>query len=95
VNGDDSAISASARRGFALFNGRAMCSKCHGGWRFTDDGFHDVGVASSDRGRGAILPALDVNAPSAACPAEAAAIFAIVLSVALASPARPRRPARG
>jgi len=59
VNGDESAISPSARRGFALFNGRAMCSKCHGGWRFTDDGFHDIGVASGDRGRGAILPDLD------------------------------------
>ena len=59
VNGDESALSPSARRGFALFNGRAMCSKCHGGWRFTDDGFHDIGVASPDRGRGAILPDLD------------------------------------
>jgi cytochrome c peroxidase len=45
--------------GFALFDGRAMCSKCHGGWRFTDDSFHDIGVASDDRGRGAILTDLD------------------------------------
>jgi cytochrome c peroxidase len=59
VNGDEDAISASARRGLALFNGRAMCSKCHSGWRFTDDGFHDVGVAGTDRGRGKLLPGLD------------------------------------
>jgi cytochrome c peroxidase len=27
---------------------------CHVGWRFTDDLFHDVGVRSTDGGRGAL-----------------------------------------
>jgi len=56
VAGDDSAISASAKSGFALFNGKCNCVKCHTGWRFTDDGFHDIGVLSEDLGRGTLLP---------------------------------------
>lgn len=52
VDGDDSAISDSAKRGFALFNGSAGCASCHGGWRFTDDRFHDIGTTTSDLGRG-------------------------------------------
>jgi cytochrome c peroxidase len=55
VEGDEGAISAPAKRGFALFNGKARCDKCHDGWRFTDDGFHDIGVGGSDRGRGRIV----------------------------------------
>ena len=57
VEGDDHAISASARRGFALFNGKANCSQCHSGWNFTDGSFHDVGTAfGADVGRGRIFP---------------------------------------
>jgi cytochrome c peroxidase len=41
-----------ARRGFALFNGSANCAVCHGGWRFTDDRFHDIGTTTTDRDRG-------------------------------------------
>jgi cytochrome c peroxidase len=52
VDGDDQAISDSAKRGFALFTGKALCSACHRGWRFTDDQFHDIGIATTDRGRG-------------------------------------------
>ena len=52
VDGDEDAISASAKRGFALFNGSANCAVCHGGWRFTDDRFHDIGTTTSDLGRG-------------------------------------------
>lgn len=54
--GDDEAITAEARRGFALFTGRANCASCHSGWRFTDDGFHDIGLPSPDMGRGATVP---------------------------------------
>jgi cytochrome c peroxidase len=25
---------------------------CHSGWRFTDDGFHDIGTSTTDPGRG-------------------------------------------
>jgi cytochrome c peroxidase len=49
-------MDAAAVRGFALFNGRANCAACHGGWRLTDDSFHDIGLASGDIGRGAQLP---------------------------------------
>lgn len=52
VAGDETAISAQAKRGFALFSGKANCASCHSGWRLTDDSFHDVGTATSDRGRG-------------------------------------------
>jgi cytochrome c peroxidase len=51
VAGDEGAISESAKRGFVLFNSKATCFACHTGWRFTDDKFHDIGVANSDIGR--------------------------------------------
>lgn len=52
VAGDEAAISAAAKRGFALFNGKAACVACHNGWRFTDDQFHDIGTTTTDQGRG-------------------------------------------
>jgi cytochrome c peroxidase len=55
VAGDEGAISPAAKRGFELFTGKALCFACHTGWRFTDDKFHDIGTATSDRGRGATL----------------------------------------
>lgn len=54
--GDERALDESAKRGFVLFNEKANCVKCHTGWRFTDDGFHDVGIAGEDPGRGKLLP---------------------------------------
>ena len=56
VNGRENAISDSAKHGFDLFNTKALCVQCHAGWNFTDDGFHDIGVADNDIGRGKILP---------------------------------------
>jgi len=44
IEGDESAISESAKRGFMIFNTKAQCSGCHGSWRFTDDSFHDIGL---------------------------------------------------
>ncbi len=58
VAGDEGAISTAAKRGFALFNGKANCAVCHSGWRMTDDGFHDIGISGSDRGRAAIAPGI-------------------------------------
>ncbi len=55
VAGDDGAISASAKHGFVVFNTTGTCAACHSGWRFTDDSFHDIGVASADVGRGKLL----------------------------------------
>jgi cytochrome c peroxidase len=56
IAGDAGAISESAQRGFVLFNGKANCAACHSGWRFTDDSFHDIGLAGDDIGRGKQLP---------------------------------------
>lgn len=58
IKGDRAAISASAERGFHLFNDEAGCSTCHSGWRFTDDSFHDIGLADDDVGRGEHLPGI-------------------------------------
>lgn len=56
IEGDENAISAAAKNGFALFNGKAGCSACHSSWRFTDDSFHDIGLDSTDIGRGRFAP---------------------------------------
>ena len=45
IEGNEKAISEDAKRGFALFNGKAQCSSCHEGWNFTNDGFQDIGLA--------------------------------------------------
>lgn len=58
VAGDESAISDSAKRGFVLFNGKANCAVCHSGWRMTDDGFHDIGMQGTDRGRAEVSPGI-------------------------------------
>lgn len=42
--GDKKALSDSAQRGLALFNGKARCSACHTGPNFTDNAFHNIGV---------------------------------------------------
>jgi cytochrome c peroxidase len=55
IKGHKDAISPAARRGFALFEGKAKCSACHHGFNFLDDGFHNVGVKPlpgiEDKGR--------------------------------------------
>jgi cytochrome c peroxidase len=56
IDGDEDAISESAKRGFAVFNGKGNCAACHTGWRFTDDSFHDVGLPGNDPGRAGIVP---------------------------------------
>lgn len=57
VMGDENAISPDAKRGFALFNGKAHCSSCHSGPSFTDGSFQDIGSATGDDiGRGHLFP---------------------------------------
>ena len=56
IAGQENAISESAKRGFVLFNTKANCAVCHAGWTFTDHGFHDVGLPSTDIGRGKLAP---------------------------------------
>lgn len=54
VGGDDAALSEREKAGFAIFVGKGGCVSCHGGWRFTDDQFHDIGLATGDPGRGGV-----------------------------------------
>jgi len=57
IDGDETAISASAKRGFTLFNDKAGCSNCHEGPSLSDFSFHDIGVAAeADIGRGRLFP---------------------------------------
>jgi len=50
LGGDENAMDAAARRGWATFNGRGRCMSCHGinGTRptFSDDKFHNIGVSA-------------------------------------------------
>ncbi|WP_420591825.1 cytochrome-c peroxidase [Bacterioplanoides sp.] len=61
VDGDDNAISAQAKAGFELFNGKAGCSGCHSGWNFTDNRFHDIGLPTDDIGRAGVTGNLGDN----------------------------------
>ncbi|MBY4592711.1 cytochrome c peroxidase [Rhizobium redzepovicii] len=61
VDGDEKAVSDSAKRGFELFTGTAGCSACHSGWNFTDNKFHDIGLPSDDIGRYKIDPSSPGN----------------------------------
>ena len=47
-NGDQEALSPEARRGLELFRGKANCVACHVGPNFTDEQFHNTGVAWRD-----------------------------------------------
>ncbi|MHB8481874.1 MAG: cytochrome-c peroxidase [Nitrospiria bacterium] len=53
--GKEDAISDSAKRGLQLFRGKARCTKCHSGFNFTDEKFHNLGIgwdtATPDLGR--------------------------------------------
>jgi cytochrome c peroxidase len=50
INGDENAIDASAKRGWAVFNGRGRCNSCHAGNvqspLFSDMKFHNIGIAA-------------------------------------------------
>jgi cytochrome c peroxidase len=46
VNGDRNAMTDQQVRGFDLFVGKANCAACHAAPNFTDDGFHNLGLAS-------------------------------------------------
>lgn len=50
ILGESNAINPSARRGWALFNGKGRCSECHAGNAanplFSDQKFHNIGIAA-------------------------------------------------
>ncbi|HEV7498614.1 MAG TPA: cytochrome c peroxidase, partial [Vicinamibacteria bacterium] len=58
-DGDAKALGADARRGWALFDGKARCTTCHNGALLTDQQFHNVGIGMGaekpDLGRGNIV----------------------------------------
>jgi cytochrome c peroxidase len=57
VEGDEGAIDQTAKRGFAIFNGKGHCAECHKGYSLTNGAFHDIGTAQgTDVGRGRIFP---------------------------------------
>lgn len=45
LSGDQGALSPQARLGLRLFRGKANCTTCHLGPNFTDEQFHNTGVA--------------------------------------------------
>jgi len=65
LDGDDAALSATELRGLRVFRGAGLCTTCHKGGNFTDESFHNTGVAwatdaspaggrLTDRGRAAV-----------------------------------------
>ena len=44
AKGDSGALSASAKRGLALFTGKARCVQCHSGPLFSDQAYHNLGL---------------------------------------------------
>ncbi len=48
LGGDLDALSDRAREGLRIFQGKANCSECHLGPTFTDERFHNTGVAWQD-----------------------------------------------
>jgi cytochrome c peroxidase len=61
VAGDEKALTASERRGFAIFTGKGQCINCHTGFAFTDHAFHDIGLPSGDLGHGPIAALAAAN----------------------------------
>ena len=54
LGGKRGAITQQEYRGYQLFKGKANCAACHSGPNFTDNGFHNIGIAqagSEDPGR--------------------------------------------
>lgn len=59
VAGNRHAISPAAKRGFALFQSKALCTACHVPPALTDNNFHDIGIPQvgplqQDAGRSAV-----------------------------------------
>ena len=48
MDGDADALSEKERRGLRVFRGKANCTACHVGPTFTDESFHNTGIAWRD-----------------------------------------------
>ena len=55
LGGEEDAISESAKRGLKIFQTKGRCTRCHSGFNFTDEEFHNLGIdwdtAVADLGR--------------------------------------------
>ncbi len=58
ANGDEQALTPAAKRGLALFNGRAGCLRCHNGALASDQGFYATGVPEPV---GGVTPLLQIT----------------------------------
>ncbi len=56
--GDEQALTPAAKRGLALFNGRAGCLRCHNGALASDQGFYATGVPQP---AGGVTPLLQIT----------------------------------
>jgi cytochrome c peroxidase len=70
VRGDYSALNPAAKRGLALFVGKAACNECHTGSLLSDSKFHNIGVptvpgTAPDMARAADMAAFKTNIFSA------------------------------
>lgn len=45
---EEGAISEAAQKGLILFREKARCTKCHSGFNFTDEKFHNLGIGWDD-----------------------------------------------
>ncbi|BCA54603.1 Cytochrome c551 peroxidase [Nitrospira sp. KM1] len=48
MGGEENAISPEAQKGLELFRGKARCVRCHSGFNFTDEKFHNLGIGWDD-----------------------------------------------
>lgn len=44
MGGEEHAISESAARGLTIFQTKGRCTRCHSGFNFTDEAFHNLGI---------------------------------------------------
>lgn len=44
IGGEEKALTADAQRGLELFRGKARCTRCHSGFNFTEEKFHNIGI---------------------------------------------------
>lgn len=44
VGGEQEALTEDAQRGLTLFRGKARCTRCHSGFNFSDEKFHNIGI---------------------------------------------------
>lgn len=56
IEGEETAISKQAQKGFVLFNKDFGCAKCHSGWNLTDHSSHDIGYSTDDVGAAKYQP---------------------------------------